>query len=75
MKVPQAQYCLAILYRDNGHKIHSHAWFNIASTGKHEKAIKERNFIEKSMSSDDVKEAQRMAEAISRDQMTDLILT
>lgn len=62
--LPNAQYCLGILYKNHDIKINSHAWFNIASTGKHLEALKERNQLEQLMTPHEVKEAQKVAETI-----------
>ena len=67
--LPHAQYCLGILYKSHDIKIKSHAWLNIASTGKHDEALKERNQLEKLMTPHEVKEAQKVAEMIVEKEM------
>ena len=72
--LPHAQYCLGLLYKEHNIKIKSHAWLNIAATGKHNNAIKERNELEKSMSPNEVREAQQIAEKIVNQEMNGITL-
>lgn len=67
--LPHAQFCLGILYKNHDIKIKSHAWFNIAATGKHNDAIRERSQLEKNMTPNEVKEAQQVAEKIVNQEM------
>ena len=67
--LPHAQFCLGILYKDHDVKIQAHAWLNIAATGKHENAIKERKQLEKNMTPLEVREAQQIAEKIANQEI------
>ena len=68
--LPHAQFCLGIFYKDHGIKIKSYAWLNIAATGKHNNAINEKNQLEKKMSPNEVREAQKLAEKILNQEIT-----
>ena len=64
LRVTQAQYSLAVLYKRKSLRVESHAWFNIASVSGHEQSIAERSNLEKEMSNSQIAEAQKLAEGI-----------